>query len=168
MAFTWQRSWGTALDIHAGNFLLASIPNGQTYTRVHFRWGVYADSPSLANYYLRASNIISAGLVTTIGDGSETPPNARSAPNDAAPPTKRWIFWETRQMIPSAVDAAAGVVTWRDSGSTEPTDTKGAVFATGVPALQTLNLWFTWAANSSWPSDGAVSIWGGFSVLIKV
>lgn len=167
MTFNWQRSWGTAFRYQDGNFLLASIPNGQTYVRIHFRWGVYADSPALTNYILLANNIISAGLVTTIGDGSETPPNARSAPNDAAPPTRRWVYWETRQMAPSAVDGASGVVTWRDTGATEPTDTKGQVFATGVPGGQTLNLWFTWAANTDWAPEGSSLIWGGFSVLVR-
>lgn len=167
MTYTWIRPFVSAFAYNSGAILLASIPAGQTYVRQRFRWGVYADSRPDVAMVLLAQNTISAGLVTTVGDGTETVPNARSGSGDAAPPLKRWIYWETRGMIPTAVDAAAGVVTWRDTGSTEMTQSEGQVAANFVPGGLFLNLWFSYAADRDWFPDGNSLVWGGFSILVK-
>jgi hypothetical protein len=105
------------------------------------------------------------GLVTTYGNGTETPPDPVAAPADAAPPTLRWIWWEVRAPVVTAVDAAAGVVTWTDSGPQERVDAQAQVKAVGVPAGDTLNLWASWRGYGSWDASGAVAIWVGASVL---
>lgn len=70
-------------------------------------------------------------------------------------------------MYVTAVDGASGVATWRDSGSTEHTQTQGQVLATGLGAGQTLNLWFTWQSVAAWFPEGSAAVWGGASILIK-
>lgn len=107
------------------------------------------------------------GLVTTIGNGGEHVPNAFSESGDAAPPTQRWIWWETRAAVPTAIDQAAGLITWRDSGPQEPPDSKVNVLATGVPGGDTLNLWASWTAVTDWDDSGDVEVWIGASILFS-
>lgn len=167
MAFSWVRSTSLSASVEQGSTLLGRLNNGQTYVRVHFRWGFYGDTPDVISYSSDAANLISFGLVTTFGDGTETPPAARTASGDAAPPTLRWIYWETRQVVPVVISERAGVAIWRDTGSSEPTDTKGQVLATGVPGGQTLNLWASWQMPFPWEPNGNAQVWLGASVLYK-
>jgi hypothetical protein len=113
------------------------------------------------------ANIITLGLVTTVGDGTETPPNARSQSADQVPPTQRWVYWETRSMRPTDLDVTTGSVGWVDTGSSEQTSTKGQVLATGIPGGDTLNLWASWAAPGPWDASGVSSLWVGASILIN-
>lgn len=167
MALAWVRSTGVSDSVEQGSILLGKLSNGQTYVRVHFRWGFYGDSPDVISYFDGASNIISFGLVTTFGDGTETPPAARTDSGDAAPPTLRWIYWETRGVVPVVISPESGLAIWRDTSSSEPTDTKGQVLATGVPGGQTLNLWASWQMPFPWISNGNAKVWLGASVLYK-
>lgn len=167
MGLNWVRSVGLSNDFEQGSILLGKLSGGQTYIRVHFRWGVYGDTTDRIDMSAITNNLLSWGLVTTFGDGTETPPDARSAADDASPPTLRWIYWETRQIVPTVVNPDAGVIVWRDSGPTEATDTKGQVLATGLPSGQTLNLWASWAAPFTWDPSGSVQVWLGASVLYK-
>lgn len=166
---TWFRT-GTADGVYdAGWTLLCQIPDGSTYQRIRWSWGfagVTADTVDIASIM---ANTLVVGLVTTIGDGTETPPNPAIASGDAAPPTQRWLWWEIRQPVVTAVDHAAGVITWRDSGPQEIPDVKTQVLATGVSPSQRLNLWFRWQSTPfiAWDSSGEAWVWVGSSVLYK-
>lgn len=163
---TWIRATSTALDqYHQGFVLIASIAAGDTLLRAHLRWGIVGTTDLEVDYAAIAENIITLGLCTTIGDGTETPPNARTQAFDAAPPTQRWVYWETRGIKPIYVDGSSGSVGWTDTGSTEDTSTKGQVLATGIPGGDTLNLWASWAAPGDWDPSGDVLIWLGCSTL---
>ena len=166
-SLAWVRSTGLSNDYEQGSTLLGRLANGSSYLRVRFRWGVYADCTDRMDIQSLASNIISFGLVTTVGDGTETPPNARTQSNDQSPPIERWIYWETRQLEPVVISAESGVITWHDTGSTEPTDTKGQVLATGMGGEDTLNLWASWAAPTVWDPTGTTQLWLGASVLYR-
>lgn len=65
------------------------------------------------------------------------------------------------------MDTNSGIVMWTDSGSTEETDIKAQVLATGVPGGDQLDLWATWAAAGPWVSDGSAQVWVQASVLYK-
>lgn len=144
---------------------MASIAAGDSLLRVHLRWGVVATTSIDVDYQQIAQNIITLGLVTTIGNGTETVPNARTQAGDQVPPTQRWVYWETRGMRPVYLDATVGSVGWIDTGSSEPTDTKGQVLATGIPEGDTLNLWASWAFPFAWDASGDVTTWMGASIL---
>lgn len=165
---SWRRNTFVGNDL-APNFNWEdAISGGDSYLRVHIRWGFHLDAPVTTDIQSICSNIVSFGLATTIGNGSETRPNARSGSGDVAPPTQRWIYWETRAPVVTAIDQSAGVMTFRDSGSGEPTDTKGQVLATGLPGGDSLNLSSIWAAASTFDSSVNTTIWVSLSILRKV
>lgn len=113
-----------------------------------------------------STNLQVAGLCTTIGNGTEVPPHPITTSGDVAPPTQRWLWWETRQPIAVSVDHAAGVISWRDSGPQNELDIKAPVLATGIPGGDSLNLWFSWqSTNGAWDSSGAQRIWVSTSTL---
>ncbi|MDE3076022.1 MAG: hypothetical protein KGJ86_11390 [Chloroflexota bacterium] len=167
MTLAWVRTINLSNNFEQDGCLLGRLNNGQTYVRVHLRWGAYGDTTDRIDIQGIADNLITFGLVTTIGDTTEPVPPPRTFPNDIDPPTQRWIYWETRQMLPIQVSPDAGVITWKDSGSTEPTDTKGQVLATGLGGGDTLNLWATWQAPFPWDPSGTAQVWLGASVLYK-
>lgn len=146
---------------------MCAIANGSTYRRVRWSWGFAGVTADVVDISGIIANPLTVGLVTTFGNGTETPPNPVTASGDAAPPTLRWLWWEQRQPIPIAVDHNAGIITWRDSGAQEIPDVKSQVLATGAPAGDTLNLWFSIASatGGSWDASGSVRIWVATSVL---
>jgi hypothetical protein len=167
VTYSWRRGTSAVFGWPVASVWLDAIPAGWSYIRVHFRWGMAGDTNSVVDLTGTTANLISMGLVTTIGNGTETPPNARTAANDADPPTQRWLYLETRALRAHLVDPDNDLVLWEDSGSTEFTDTKGQVLATGLPAGDTLNLWFSWAAPVSWDPSGQAQIWCTWSILRK-
>lgn len=162
---TWIRDTSTSFDYQVGTQLLASINAGNSLLRVHLRWGIVGNTSLDVDYQAISENIITLGLVTTIGNGTETVPNARTQAADQVPPTQRWVYWETRGIRPTYVDASSGSVGWIDTGASERTDTKGQVLAAGIPGGDTLNLWASWASPGPWDASGSVLVWVGASVL---
>jgi hypothetical protein len=135
--------------------------------RVHFGWGFYGNTSSTTNLLDVSQNLQVMGIVTTVGTGSETPPNARTASSDQSPPTERWIFWEARAPKIAAYDSAGGVALWQDSGSQEPVQTRGQVSGKTVSSGDFLDVWASWAAASAWDSSGAVDLWYYASLLYQ-
>jgi hypothetical protein len=165
MTNAWARGAQQSYSLPTGNVLLASLSAGQSILRVRFGWGFYGDTPLQTTIAAAAANLVVWGLVTTVGDGSETVPDPRTDPGDVDPPTQRWLWWETRAPIVQA--AAPGLVVWGDSGPQEPCDAKGQVLATGLGDGQTLNLWASWALGYGWDAAGTGSIWLGYSILVR-
>lgn len=165
---SWRRNTFVGFDMGPTYNWEDAISAGNTYLRCHIRWGFHLDAPIATDIQNICSNIVTLGLATTVGNGSETRPNARSGSADVDPPTQRWIYWETRAPVVSAIDDAAGVITFRDSGATEPSDTKGQVLATGLPAGDSLNLSSIWSSASAFDSTVNTLIWVSISILHKI
>lgn len=163
----WRRNKFTTYDLYGGSNWEDAIGGGNTYLRTHIRWGFHLDAPLSYDIQDVVNNLVSFGVCTTIGNGTETPPNAATQSADQNPPTQRWIYWETRSPVVTAIDHKAGLMTFRDSGSTEPSDTKGMVLATGLPAGDTLNLWSSF--TSAFPFDPLINgmLWTSLSILKK-
>lgn len=163
---TWVRQSLSQSTYSGGFFLLASIPNGSTYRRIRWSWGFVGDTASHAAMIYTYENVLQAGLVTVIGNGTETPPFPISNPTDAAPPTQRWVWWEGRQPVVSSIDAAAGVIGWRDSGPQEIPDVKVNVLATGIAPGNNLDLFFSWESfTGAWDATGGMSLYASASIL---
>jgi hypothetical protein len=159
MVDTWIRTVHSSAAWVSGTQLLASIPIGSTLRVVHFGWGFYGDSSTSANLNAISENLQVMGLCTTVGNGSETPPNARTNSSNQSPPTQRWIYWEARAPRIAAYDSAGMLVLWQDTGTQEPAKTEGQVSAKSVPAGDTLNLWASWAAAGAWDASGTANLW---------
>lgn len=167
MTYSWRRGTNAVLTWPVGSIWIDAIPNGWSYVRARFRWGMVGDTQAVTDITGTSANLISMGLVTTIGDGTETPPNARSGAGDVDPPTQRWLYLETRALEPIQVVPSSDLIVWRDTGSTEATQSQGQVLATGLPGGDTLNLWFSWAAPVGWDASGQAQVWAGWSILRK-
>lgn len=167
MSTQWLRAFNTAQTWTGGTWLLAEIPAGVTLVRLRFSWGFYFDTPSLTDMQNVASNLFAFGWVTTVGNTTETVPPAKTSPGDAAPPLQRWLWWETRQPVVSAIDELAGVIAWRDSGPQDRMDARGQVLASPIPPGDTLNLWASWEGNYGLDAAANPAIWMGVSALIK-
>ena len=169
MGTTWFREVIGRSDYAVGSGWLCAIPNGSTYNRIRWSWGFTGVTSDIVDVAAVAGNLLVAGLVTTFGNGTETPPNPVSASSDADPPTLRWLWWETRAPVITAASHGAGIIGWRDSGSQEIPDVKSQVKATGVPGGDTLNLWFSYASaiGAGWDPSGSVQIWVSASCLFS-
>lgn len=164
---TWTRTVQSDLNWASGSSLIVKVPRGSTLVRSHFAWGFNGNTRSTAAIYDVERNIQVMGLVTTVGTGTETVPNARTAAGDAAPPAERWIYWEARAPRIVGWDSGGDVALWNDTGAQAPVDSKGMVSASTIPAGDTLNLWASWAAAGAWESNGRVNLWFWASVLYQ-
>lgn len=167
LTFTWVRTVQADLAWTAGKSLIVSVPIGKTLMRIHFGWGFYGNSSSQAALTDVSRNIQVMGVVTTVGNGTETVPNPRTASGNAAPPQKRWLYWEGRQPTIAAFDAVGGLALWRDSGAQAPVDIESQVSAAGISVGSTLNVWASWAAGTAWDASGTTELWFYASAAYK-
>lgn len=168
MGYNWFRSATTSDLYDTGFFWACAIPSGSTYRRVRWSWGFSGDTSDTTSMDAVRSNYLVMGLATTIGNGGEFVPSPITNPGDASPPTQRWLWWESRQPVVTAVSHAAGVIAWRDSGVQEVPDVQVPVLATGIPGGDTLNLWASWqSVGGAWDTSGSASVWVATSVLYK-
>lgn len=166
MTTHWYRSLQAAEFYDVGWLWQCAIPSGATYKRVRWAWGFAGNTDNKVDMHAIATNLQVAGLCTTIGNGTEVPPHPLTTPGDVAPPTQRWLWWETRQPIAVSVDNGSGVISWRDSGPQETPDVRTQVLATGIPGGDSLNLWFSWqSTNGAWDPSGQQRIWVATSTL---
>jgi hypothetical protein len=157
--WTWKRAVNANLAWQVGHALIVSIPIGATFRVAHFGWGFYGDTSTVSDLHFTGGNLQVMGLVTTVGNGTETPPNARTQSGNQAPPAQRWVYWEARAPRIAAYDSAGMLALWADSGGQEPVETHGQVSGKTVPVGSTLNLWASWAAGNAWDASGSVQLW---------
>lgn len=165
LTYHWYRTLQTGTGTGYGYAWMCAIPSGSTYRRVRFSWGFAGTTPTTTALNPMFYGEVVMGLCTTIGNGSEVPPNPYTSSGDAAPPTQRWIWWEARQPVITAVSQDAGIIAWRDGGNQEIVDTKAQVLATGIPSGDTLNLFASWGGPETWDVFGQVVVWVATSVL---
>lgn len=168
MGYNWYRVLNHAPHYDVGWLWQCAIANGSTYRRIRWSWGFSGHTADTVDVQAIQSNLVVAGLCTTIGNGTEVPPEPIAHSGDVAPPTQRWLWWETRQPIVTAVDHEAGLITWRDSGAQEIPDVQVPVLATGIPGGQSLNLWFSWqSTGGAWDQSGNLQLWVSTATLYR-
>lgn len=155
----WVRSVMSSLAWASGNSLITRVPRGGTLLRTHFGWGFYGDTSLTADLWQTANDLMVMGLVTTVGDGTEAPPDARVEAADQDPPAQRWIYWEGRAPRVATMDATAGIVTWQDSGAQESVDSRSMVSAKEIADGDTLGVWASWAPAAGWDTSGQANLW---------
>lgn len=167
--YLWHRVANQSNNYSGGSFWLAAIPSGATVRRVRFGWTFAGFTEVTTDLHAVTVNPLFAGIVTTIGDGTETPPGPLSNPDDASPPTLRWLWWEVRQPVPVSIDEASNVAAWRDCGAQETTDVQTQVLATGIPVGDTLNVWFSWqSVFGNWDGTGEQQLLAWSSLLYSL
>src|SRR5215469_832782 len=165
---TWSRTFfaGMGWTTTGGHEILASVPAGQTLRRVRWSWGFAGLTNTAVDMVNGQSLIMIGGLVTTIGNGSETVPLAITNRNDETSEAQRWLWWEARVPAITAVDSAHDVIVWESRAPQEQVDTAVQVHAPGtIPVGQTLNLSFSFQADTAWDSSGECRLWVASSVL---
>lgn len=144
-------------------------PAGRTILRVRFAWGFNGMTSSLVSPTSVMANAVTFGLVTTVGNGSETVPHPVSASGDQAPPTQRWLYWSVRVPRVCNYDAPGETVAWTSTTPEEEGSTKGQVLAPSTMGTgNTLNLWATWVPVAAWDVTGLAMVWWAASVLVRV
>jgi hypothetical protein len=148
---------------------LAVLSPGQAIRRCHFGWTANAVGNGYDDLFATNNEQILAGLVTTVGDGTEFPPDPLFQPENQDPPTQRWLWWEARA---ARVDAFPQVDTGAWSLSTvdpaQPTDAEGQVLVPQLPSGQFLRLWFIAQSGENWPFQVPWYLTGWASVLVDL
>jgi hypothetical protein len=165
----WRRNVNAQPLTTSGNYWNDAIVPGNTYLRVRIRWGFHLDTPTNVDLAYLGSGLVTFGLCTTYGDGTETPPDPLEVSTDIDPPTLRWIYWESLAPSCKGIDDASGVIIWENSPHSEETQTRGQVLAAGVPPGDTLNLWASWGSTIDWSAQFGANavIWHSLSILRK-
>lgn len=167
---TWfrVRQSGTGWTNAQGKYLIASLASGQTLVRTHLTWGFGGTTSTSISPTNIMANLLTFGYVTTVGNGSETPPHPVTHSGDGASVWLRWLYWSARAPTITAWDATGGTVGWASAPAEEPGDSKGQILAPGGMGVgNSLNLWATWAPFAAWDVSGAAQIWTAASVLVR-
>ncbi len=149
-------------------YLLAQLTAGQVLVRARFAWGFGGVTSTVVSAPGILTNPMTLGLVTTIGNGSETPPNPITQSGDISPPAQRWLWWEQRVPSVAAWDAANTVALWQSSPPQEPVDAHGMVSAPGsMGAGNTLDVWAVFQGKYAWDASGSAELWMYFNLLVR-
>jgi hypothetical protein len=167
---TWIRQAysGTHWSNGQQQWLLASLPAGATLMRARFAWGFGGTTSTSVPVPFWQTQPLAFGLVTTVGNGSELPPDPIISSGDQAPPMQRWLWLEQRVPTVAAWDAAGRTIVWQSSPPQEPTDAHGQVLAeSSIGAGNYVDVWATYRAANAWPAGGDCRIWSYFNLLIR-
>lgn len=168
MATTWLRAVSSQNGWSTGSTRLAQLNAGQTIQRVRFGWGFSAWLNQYANVNDMISSGMAFGLVTTIGTGAAgQAPNALTAPNNAAPPSQRWLHWEVRYPVIKAMAGDGNSIWLFDSARGDESDAEGQVLAPSMAGGNFLNLWASWSPEIGWDPTGLALLWMWAAVLVK-
>lgn len=168
--FSWVRKLGTANTWQTAQTkaLITSLNAGQSIVRNHVSWGFGGSTSAWLNPTSQQGNLMAFGLVTTIGNGTESPPNPLTSPGNASPPSQRFMWWAVRAPVVVAWDSANPTVIWQSSLPEEEGDSQGQVLApSGMGTGNTLNLWATWAPFAAWDATGTAILWYRVSTLVR-
>lgn len=168
VTYAWHRTANQSIHYDVGWWQLAAVPAGSSIRRIRFGWGFQGFTPFTTDVSEVVVNPMFAGVVTTIGNGTEVPPSPLTTPGDVAPPTQRWLWWEIRQPTAVSIDSTGDLISWHNSGAQETTDVQTQVLSTGIPPGDTLNAWFSYAGTfGNWDPAGSVQIFYWASLLVS-
>lgn len=152
-----------------GQKLLASYATGDTVVRARLDWGATAITETYTDWGAVLGCPYYGGVVTTIGNGTETAPKPYSDPSDVSPPAERWLWLDGRVWRTDAFSqSATGTNSLQVERPAKASDVKAMVLAPTMPAGETLNVWFTWEQDPNYPSGIPVESWMVASVLALV
>jgi hypothetical protein len=143
---------------------MGSVPQGGTLRAIRFGWGFYGYTSQTANIITTLGNGQTFGICTVVGDGSETPPNPSTSPENQDFPVERWVWWEYRAPQVMTYSDSADAVWYRDTPLGEQTTMQANVSAATIPDGDQLDVWASWAPATNWDASGEALIWVFMSV----
>lgn len=174
---TWVRGQSAGLSYGRHNLLLARLSPGDSLMTIRF--GIKADgfwtNPGAGSQIqIQASelNYTAFGIVTTVGNGTETPPSPVGTPVDAAPPTQRWVYLASSAMSLTTFSGTSSTWTMGFTANWEANRSEAQVLATGFTAPSALDVWLVIdTPDGAWltPSPGDIAwytVW--WSLLRKL
>lgn len=167
---SWTRGWVTAQPWggSAGSHLIAKLNSGQSLLQVYLAWSFMGNTSTTVIPAAIAGQVAAAGLVTVIGNGTETPPDALASPLNPGFPAQRWLIWDVRAPRVRTWDTAGSVATWT---ATEPQiDMKSSsqvLAPSGMGVGNTLDLWLSWSTFGGWDASGQAVLWFSFQALVR-
>lgn len=150
-------------------FNLGVFSSFQAIRRIHFGWSGNAVGNGYEDLFATVNEQIVAGIVTTIGDGTEVPPDPLFQPSNQNPPTERWLWWEARAMRIDAfpqVDSGAWSCSTVDPA--EPSDSRAQLVVPPLPEGQFVRAWFVVQTDNNWPFQVGFYVTGWFSLLLDL
>jgi hypothetical protein len=168
--FSWTRAYVTAQPWggSAGSHLLVKLNTGQSIVSTLCAWGFGGTTGTTIIPAAVLGQVAAFGVVTTIGNGTETPPDALAAPNNAAPPSRRWLIWDVRAPTIAAWDSGGQTVAWTASPPISEGTTEAQVLApSGMGTGNTLNAWMSWSTFGGWDGSGQAVLWFSSQVLVR-
>lgn len=148
---------------------LGQLSTGQAIRRIHYGWTANAVGNGYDDLFSVVNEQILAGVVTTIGDTSEFPPDPLFQPENQAPPAQRWLAWEARAMwITAFPQVDSGAWSCTTVAPAEPGSGEGQVLAPTMPVGEFLNVWFICQSGQSWPFQVPWYLTGYVSMLVEL
>lgn len=148
-------NWSTSQQAQ----LLCKLSAGQSVLTLWFEWGLSGATSTNVDVVRQQTNWCSAGIVTTIGPGTETPPDPVTESGNQDPPAQRWLWWETRFPLVTVWDATNEIAVWKGTEPQHPIHGEGMVLAPTMSEGDTLNVWFTWRSHDDWDDTGLMALW---------
>lgn len=168
--FSWTRKLITAQQWTnvQQKTLLAQLNSGQSIVQTFVQWGFGGTTNGTVIPTAVMGNVAALGMVTKIGNGSESPPDPLAAPGNANPPAERWLYWSARAPVVANWDATASVVAWRSSEPDVQGQTEAQVLApSGMGVGNFLDYWMTWNTEAPWDSSGQAVLWCAVQALVR-
>lgn len=167
---TWIRTYQTAQGWAPVQLQtrVAHLTSGQTILRSHLAWGFNGYTWARLIPTALMGNVMALGMVTTIGNGTEIPPDPLNSPFNVADPSQRWLWWQVRAPRCQSWDGVGNTAIWENTPAEEDSQTKGQVLApSGMGTGNFLNLWITWRPLAAWDSSGQAILWWKTSTLVR-
>lgn len=148
--------------------LVVKLNSGQSIIRTIFSWGFGGYTiVSLAPTSMQG-NVMTLGVCTTIGNGTETPPDPVTHGANVADPSQRWVYWSVRAPTCVSFDVAGNTAIWQSSPQEDDGDSKAQVLApSGMGSGNTLNQWVTWQPTAAWDPSGQAILWWKIETLVR-
>lgn len=121
--FEWTRVVEENQPLTLFYLAVAVIDVGQTLTKCHFNWHLGGYSNVRVNPNNVMNTPVTWGLVTV--NSGATPPTPLSSPADPDRPIQRWLYTETRWLVPTVTSDY--LTLWSDSGRGQAEQTAGQV-----------------------------------------
>lgn len=164
---TWVRTFSKSQTSMKNGILLSKLSAGETLFAAWVRWG-FAGVTSVGYNAItdQLGNPVRAHLVTTVGPGTEAPPDPVDQANDVAPPTQRVLWREARGATVMGFSQSATATSFLCDLPAAPVAKSGVqvLAPSNMGVGNTLNVWFAWNFDGWIQTDWSTGLWTDISL----